>query len=57
MYIAQTDKWYLEGKTVLIAGIINPTTAIFAWISGPRRLILTFISGLNEAMLQLWVFA
>lgn len=50
MYIAQTDSWYLERITVLIAGIIILTTVIFAWVHSPYWLILTFIVGVNEVM-------
>ena len=44
MYIAQTDSWYLERITVLIAGIIILTTVIFAWVHSPYWLILTYTS-------------
>ncbi|HAY38585.1 MAG TPA: DUF2892 domain-containing protein [Desulfobacteraceae bacterium] len=53
MYIAQTDSWYLERITVLIAGIIILTTVIFAWVHSPYWLILTFIVGVNEVMFAL----
>ena len=53
MYIAQTDSWYLERITVLIAGIIILTTVIFALIHSPYWLILTFIVGVNEVMFAL----
>ena len=53
MYIAQTDKWYLERITVLIAGIVILATVIFAWLHSPYWLILTFIVGLNEVMFAL----
>ena len=53
MYIAQTDKWYLERIAVLIAGIVILTTVIFAWVHSPYWIILTFIVGLNEVMFAL----
>lgn len=53
MYIAQTDSWYLERITVLIAGIVILLTVILAWIHSPYWLILTFIVGMNEIMFAL----
>jgi len=53
MYIAQTDSWYLERITVLIAGIIILLTVILAWVHSPYWLILTFIVGVNEVMFAL----
>jgi hypothetical protein len=53
MYIAQTDSWYLERITVLIAGIIILLTVIFAWVHSPYWLILTLIVGVNEIMFAL----
>jgi hypothetical protein len=35
MYIAQTDSWYLERITVLIAGIIILLTVVLAWAHSP----------------------
>ena len=53
MYIAQTDSWYLERITVLIAGIIILVSVILAWIYSPYWLIITFIVGVNEVMFAL----
>ena len=53
MYTAQTDSWYLERITVLIAGIIILTTVILAWVHSSYWLILTFIVGVNEVMFAL----
>lgn len=53
MYIAQTDGWYLERITVLIAGIVILTTVVLARVHSPYWLILTFIVGLNEVMFAL----
>jgi len=53
MYIAQTDSWYLERITVLIAGIIILVSVILAWIHSPYWLIITFIVGVNEIMFAL----
>ena len=53
MYIAQTDSWYLERITVLIAGIVILLTVISAWGHSPYWLVLTFIVGLNEIMFAL----
>ena len=53
MYIAQTDGWYLERITVLIASIIILLTVIFAWVHSPYWLIVTFIVGINEIMFAL----
>ncbi len=53
MYTAQTDSWYLERITVLIAGIIILLTVIFTWVHSSYWLILTFIVGVNEIMFAL----
>jgi hypothetical protein len=53
MYIAQTDSWYLERITVLIAGIIILVSVILAWIHSPYWLIITLIIGVNEVMFAL----
>lgn len=53
MYIAQTDSWYLERITVLIAGIVILLTVTLAWIHSPYWLVLTFIVGMNEIMFAL----
>ena len=53
MYIAQTDGWYLERITVLIAGIIILLSVIFAWIHSPYWLVVTLIVGVNEIMFAL----
>ena len=53
MYIAQTDSWYLERITVLIAGIIILVSVILAWIHSPYWLVITFIVGVNEVMFAL----
>jgi hypothetical protein len=53
MYIAQTDSWYLERITVLIAGVVILLTVVLAWYHSPYWLVLTFIVGLNEIMFAL----
>ena len=53
MYIAQTDSWYLERITVLIAGIIIMVSVILAWIYSPYWLIVTFIIGVNKIVFAL----
>ena len=53
MYIAQTDSWYLERITVLIAGIIILVSVILAWIHSSYWLIITFIVGVNEVVFAL----
>ena len=53
MYIAQTDSWYLERITVLIAGIIILVSVILAWIHSPYWLIITCIIGVNEIVFAL----
>ena len=53
MYIAQTDSWYLERITVLIAGIVILLTVILGWAHSPYWLVLTFIVGINEIMFAL----
>lgn len=53
MYIAQTDRWYLERITVLIAGIIILFSVILAWIHSSYWLVITLIVGVNEIMFAL----
>jgi hypothetical protein len=53
MYIAQTDRWYLERITVLIAGVLILLTVILAWVHSPYWLIMTFFIGVNEIMFAL----
>ena len=47
MYIARTDKWYLERCLFLIAGILILTSLALAYIITPYWLILTGIIGFN----------
>ena len=56
MYIAQTDRWYLERITVLIAGVLILLTVILAWVHSPYWLIITFLVGVNEIMFALTGF-
>ncbi len=53
MYVAQTDGWYLERITVLIAGIVILTSVVLAWIHSPYWLVITFIVGVNEILFAL----
>jgi hypothetical protein len=53
MYIAQTDGWYLERITVLIAGIIILFSATLAWVHSPYWLLITLMVGVNEVMFAL----
>lgn len=53
MYIAQTDDWYLERITVLIAGVLITASVILAWVHSPYWLIVTLLVGANEIMFAL----
>lgn len=56
MYIAQTDSWYLERLTWLIAGIFALSSAILAWVHSPYWLILTGLVGVNLIIFALTGF-
>lgn len=47
MYMAKTDKWYLERIIWLVAGTITLTSAIGAWLHSTYWLILTALVGVN----------
>lgn len=47
MYIAKTDKWYLERVIWLVAGIITLLSAALAYFVSPYWLILTALVGIN----------
>lgn len=47
MYIAKTDKWYLERVIWLIAGIFILLSLILAYFISPYWLVLTALVGLN----------
>lgn len=53
MYIAQTDGWYLERITVLVAGIFILSSVVLAWIHSPYWLVITLIVGVNEILFAL----
>lgn len=56
MYIAQTDRWYLERLTWLIAGIFSLGSALLAWLHSPYWLILTGLVGANLIVFALTGF-
>jgi hypothetical protein len=56
MYLAQTDSWYLERLTWLIAGIFALSSAILAWVHSPYWLILTGLVGVNLIIFALTGF-
>ncbi|MFO0754666.1 MAG: DUF2892 domain-containing protein [Thermodesulfovibrionales bacterium] len=47
MYFAQTDGWYLERITWLIAGVFALGSAVLARVHSPYWLILTGLVGIN----------
>ncbi|MBI5056787.1 MAG: DUF2892 domain-containing protein [Nitrospirae bacterium] len=47
MYIARTDKWYLERLIWLLAGIFSLTGTILAAVVSKWWLILTGLVGVN----------
>lgn len=47
VYMARTDKWYLERIIWLVAGTFTLTSAIGAWFHSPFWLILTALVGVN----------
>lgn len=47
VYMARTDKWYLERIIWLVAGAFTLTSAIGAWLHSPYWLILTALVGVN----------
>lgn len=47
MYIAKTDKWYLERVIWLIAGIFTLTGTVLAVVHSKYWLILTGLVGVN----------
>lgn len=47
MYMARTDKWYLERIIWLVAGAFTLVSAIGAWLHSPFWLILTALVGVN----------
>lgn len=56
MYLAQTDRWYLERLIWLIAGIFALSSAILAWLHSPYWLILTGLVGVNLIIFALTGF-
>lgn len=47
MYIARTDKWYMERLIWLIAGVFTLTGTVLAVVHSLYWLILTGIVGIN----------
>jgi len=47
MYIAKTDKWYMERIIWLIAGVFTLTATVLALLHSTYWLILTGIVGVN----------
>ena len=47
MYLAKTDKWYLERVIWLIAGIFILLSLTLAYFISPYWLILTALVGIN----------
>lgn len=56
MYVAQTDRWYLERIIWLIAGIFAFGSALLAWLHSPYWLILTAFVGVNLIVFALTGF-
>jgi len=51
MYLAKTDKWYLERVIWLIAGVFILLSVILAYLFSPYWLILTAFVGINLIIL------
>jgi hypothetical protein len=47
MYLIQTNGWYLERVTWLIAGVFSLGSALLAWLHSPWWLLLTGLVGVN----------
>lgn len=47
MYIAKTDRWYLERVIWMLAGVFALSSALLAWAHSPYWLILTGLVGVN----------
>jgi len=47
MYLVQTNGWYLERATWLIAGMFSLGSALLAWLHSPWWLLLTGFVGVN----------
>ncbi len=47
MYIAKTDRWYLERVIWLMAGVIILISSVLAVLVNPYWLILTIAAGIN----------
>lgn len=47
MYVATTDKWYLERVIWLVAGTFALSGTLLAWLHSPWWLLLTGLVGVN----------
>ena len=56
MYIAKTDKWYLERVIFLIAGVFTLLSLVLAYLVSKYWLILTGLVGLNLIVFPLTGF-
>ena len=56
MYLAKTDKWYLERIIWLIAGTVTLISAFLAYFVSPYWLILTAFVGINLIIFALTGF-
>jgi len=47
MYMLETDGWYVERATFLVAGIVVLSSAALAWLHSMYWLLLTGFAGAN----------
>lgn len=56
MYLAKTDKWYLERVIWLLAGIFTLTSIFLGYFVSPYWFVLTGVVGLNQIILSVTGF-
>jgi hypothetical protein len=56
VYIASTDRWYLERIIWLVAGVFTLGGTLLAWLHSPYWLILTALVGINLIIFALTGF-
>ncbi|HMV45930.1 MAG TPA: DUF2892 domain-containing protein [Leptospiraceae bacterium] len=56
MYLAKTDKWYLERVIWLLAGLFTLASLGLGYFVSPYWFILTLLVGINQIVLSLTGF-
>ena len=56
MFMAKTDRWYLERVIWLVAGTFSLSSAILAWLHSTWWLVLTALVGINLIIFALTGF-